>query len=285
MPADILVDRPDCPMVLRDICFRMLQKDPDDRYQSAREVAEALRAWRKQWLAKEGAPPSSQELAAGAAAPASATVASAPPPSAPLPAECPAAEPAPAEAPAPTPTEAPAQAETALSHLDDTSRGRGEDAAQPPEAANQRPAGPSERKVPIATRGTRGSAARRTPATGSGSGPLPPSPKDSGTRRGPDSGWAVVEEPLVEVEPAGAGGSHIDLDASIAADRRSASASRRSSIKGHRTPKKKLPRSFVWLGLGVAVLMVAAAVALSVLHLPSGSPGGARDQPTTRFEL
>jgi serine/threonine-protein kinase len=45
MPADIREDRPDCPPALCDICFRMLQKKPEDRFASAREVAEALEKW------------------------------------------------------------------------------------------------------------------------------------------------------------------------------------------------------------------------------------------------
>ncbi len=45
MPADLRVDRPDCPAELVEICFKMLQKDANDRYQSARQVADMLEAW------------------------------------------------------------------------------------------------------------------------------------------------------------------------------------------------------------------------------------------------
>ncbi len=45
MPEDIRKDRPDCPRDLADICMRMMQKKPNHRYQSAREVAEAISAW------------------------------------------------------------------------------------------------------------------------------------------------------------------------------------------------------------------------------------------------
>lgn len=45
MPADIRDDRADCPQELCDIVFKMMQKKPEDRYPSAREVGDALRAW------------------------------------------------------------------------------------------------------------------------------------------------------------------------------------------------------------------------------------------------
>ncbi len=45
MPPAIQIDREDCPKELSDICFKMIQKDPEDRYQSAREVADDLEAW------------------------------------------------------------------------------------------------------------------------------------------------------------------------------------------------------------------------------------------------
>lgn len=45
MPSDILVHRPDCPRDLADICFRMMQKKPERRYQTARDVAAALHTW------------------------------------------------------------------------------------------------------------------------------------------------------------------------------------------------------------------------------------------------
>lgn len=45
MPEDVLKDRPDCPRDLADICIKMMQKKPQNRYQSAREVAAALSAW------------------------------------------------------------------------------------------------------------------------------------------------------------------------------------------------------------------------------------------------
>jgi serine/threonine protein kinase len=45
MPDDLRKDRPDCPRDLADICMKMMQKKPQNRYQSAREVAEALSGW------------------------------------------------------------------------------------------------------------------------------------------------------------------------------------------------------------------------------------------------
>jgi len=45
MPPDICDDRPDCPHRLADICVRMVQKDPDERYQNCLEVTEILERW------------------------------------------------------------------------------------------------------------------------------------------------------------------------------------------------------------------------------------------------
>jgi hypothetical protein len=44
-PPGILKDRPDAPAGLLEICTRMMAKRPDDRYQSARDVAAALAEW------------------------------------------------------------------------------------------------------------------------------------------------------------------------------------------------------------------------------------------------
>lgn len=45
MPADIRVDRPDCPGELDGICLKMMQKDPKFRYQDCDQVAHALETW------------------------------------------------------------------------------------------------------------------------------------------------------------------------------------------------------------------------------------------------
>lgn len=45
MPKDIRLERPDCPVELVEICVKMIQKDPNRRYQNCREVAEALESW------------------------------------------------------------------------------------------------------------------------------------------------------------------------------------------------------------------------------------------------
>jgi len=50
MPESILKERPDAPPTLLHICERMMSKDPDDRYQTAGEVAERL----TEWLADRG---------------------------------------------------------------------------------------------------------------------------------------------------------------------------------------------------------------------------------------
>ncbi|MFM9116379.1 MAG: serine/threonine protein kinase [Planctomycetota bacterium] len=44
-PGDILKERPDCPRELADICGKMMQKKPEKRFQTAREVANILRLW------------------------------------------------------------------------------------------------------------------------------------------------------------------------------------------------------------------------------------------------
>ena len=44
-PASVYEDRADAPQPLVDICTKMMQKSPDARYQTAREVAVALAGW------------------------------------------------------------------------------------------------------------------------------------------------------------------------------------------------------------------------------------------------
>jgi serine/threonine-protein kinase len=45
MPAAISADRPDCPNPLAAICFKMLQKEVDNRYQNCHEISVALETW------------------------------------------------------------------------------------------------------------------------------------------------------------------------------------------------------------------------------------------------
>jgi serine/threonine protein kinase len=45
MPPAIRDERPDCPRELVDICWKMLQKEADARYQTCREVADVLASW------------------------------------------------------------------------------------------------------------------------------------------------------------------------------------------------------------------------------------------------
>ena len=47
MPDDIRKERPECPRDLADICFKMMQKRPEKRFGSMREVADALESWLK----------------------------------------------------------------------------------------------------------------------------------------------------------------------------------------------------------------------------------------------
>ncbi len=50
MPADIRIDRPDCPGELEGICVKMMQKDPRYRYASCQQVADVLQAWLTKYL-------------------------------------------------------------------------------------------------------------------------------------------------------------------------------------------------------------------------------------------
>lgn len=45
MPVSLRTVRPDVPTELADICWKMIQKDPDDRHATAAEVADDLIAW------------------------------------------------------------------------------------------------------------------------------------------------------------------------------------------------------------------------------------------------
>ena len=45
MPEDVRTYRSDCPRDMVDICTKMLQKNPDLRYQKMREVSETLEKW------------------------------------------------------------------------------------------------------------------------------------------------------------------------------------------------------------------------------------------------
>jgi serine/threonine-protein kinase len=53
-PADIHLDRPDCPPALVDICMKMMQKRKEDRFQSCREVAEVLTRFAQSALVESG---------------------------------------------------------------------------------------------------------------------------------------------------------------------------------------------------------------------------------------
>lgn len=45
MPADIRLDRSDCPAELVEICVKMMSKKPEDRFVCCRDVAQALNTW------------------------------------------------------------------------------------------------------------------------------------------------------------------------------------------------------------------------------------------------
>lgn len=58
-PEPVTKHRPNVPDSLAQICMKLLEKKPDDRYQSADELAAVLKAWRRDWLAQNGAESSS----------------------------------------------------------------------------------------------------------------------------------------------------------------------------------------------------------------------------------
>jgi serine/threonine protein kinase len=72
MPKDIRAERPDCPQELCDICFKMMQKKPEQRFQTAQEVATALTVWLAQYTGSA----SGVAVAAGSAVVASTVAAS-----------------------------------------------------------------------------------------------------------------------------------------------------------------------------------------------------------------
>ena len=47
-PASILIDRPDCPRELVEICARMMLEKPSQRFPSCRDVSDALEQWLEQ---------------------------------------------------------------------------------------------------------------------------------------------------------------------------------------------------------------------------------------------
>jgi serine/threonine protein kinase len=65
MPTSIKADRPDAPDTLINICLKMMQKKPQNRYQSAREVADALYAFLAERSAAAKAGMSGVKVAAG----------------------------------------------------------------------------------------------------------------------------------------------------------------------------------------------------------------------------
>lgn len=63
---DVRQLRPDTPAVLAEICARMMAKDPQDRFQSAREVAEQLALWLESRVTDEAGAWASAQTAAPA---------------------------------------------------------------------------------------------------------------------------------------------------------------------------------------------------------------------------
>lgn len=54
LPTDIRTERPDCPRRLVEICFKMMAKKPEERYQTAAAVVQALQTWTNQEAGSEG---------------------------------------------------------------------------------------------------------------------------------------------------------------------------------------------------------------------------------------
>lgn len=65
MPTSIKADRPDAPDALINICLKMMQKKPQNRFQSAREVADAMYGFIAERSANIGAADSGLKVGAG----------------------------------------------------------------------------------------------------------------------------------------------------------------------------------------------------------------------------
>ncbi|HTN77853.1 MAG TPA: serine/threonine-protein kinase [Pirellulaceae bacterium] len=65
MPTSIKAERPDAPDAIINICLKMMQKKPQNRYQSAREVADALYVFLAEYGSKTGAGDSGLKVGAG----------------------------------------------------------------------------------------------------------------------------------------------------------------------------------------------------------------------------
>ncbi len=285
LPAAITVDRPDCPQELCDICFRMLQKDPNDRYQTAQEVLDALRGWLRQ--RREQAAVGSSEKRSAAATPAEPAAGRA------IPAESAGTgQPRPASggkqaavASPPPGRETPgASAVEPISDCEPGSVKRAEHVPQqkttlhgvsgdavlaPKKSASSGVASPSTANVPTGTR----------PAPG----PPAESDRSSALRRTEAKAGAASQSPA-EGPRTAEDESRVDLDAYIVASVKASGSHRRSNTHGpRRRSAKKLPKPVFWVGLGLVVLTLAGIVLFSVWHPLQSDPQ--RDRQTTRFEL
>lgn len=65
MPTSIKADRPDAPDAIINICLKMMQKKPQNRFQSAREIADALYGFMAERSAKTGPGDSGVKVGAG----------------------------------------------------------------------------------------------------------------------------------------------------------------------------------------------------------------------------
>lgn len=289
MPADIRVDRPDCPLALSDICFRMLQKDPDDRYQSAQEVVDALRSWLRQRRDRSSALSQGKQVSAGVREK-PAAVDTAPKPAVGVPSSpemsCQpgAVEPSVGQAdtagPSPADTTAEHKAGAAAQVLENVASG-----------TKRRMEGSGVAKVGGRKAGA-SDVTSRSPARTPVPTPAPVAPaaerRETDRDVAPETPAAASAIPAAAAErvPPTAGESSVDLDVYIAADRKASGSHRRSSLRGsRRSSAKKIPKSLFWVGLGLALLTVAGVILVAVWYLPRQHSGSPRDRQTTRFEL
>ncbi|MCY2991393.1 MAG: protein kinase [Planctomycetota bacterium] len=285
MPAAITVDRPDCPQELCDICFRMIQKDPNDRYQTAQEVLDALRGWLRQ--RREQAAAGSSEKRSAAVTPAEPAAARAPPAeSAGTGQPRPASGGKQAAVVSPTPgRETPGS--SAVDTISDREPGSAKEVQHVPQEKTtptgaSEVAGPQRRKSESSDVGSRSIANDPT-----GTRPAPESPAKSDHSSAPRGievkAEAACQSPA-EGPKTGEDESSVDLDAYVAANVKASGVHRRSNVHGsRRRPAKKLPKPVFWVGLGLVVLTLAGIVLFSVWHPPHSGPQ--RERQTNRFEL
>jgi serine/threonine-protein kinase len=264
MPKDIRVERPDCPADLCAICFKMLQKKPAERYQTAQEVATALR----DWLQRHGHQPQEvrQRALAGVAVGA-ATVCTKPASSGAGDSTAPTKKRLPADSSRGShPSNSGAEADTLSNQAAGTDKGLPQQPGSARSTAQNGTAatGGKLSRGPASSAEAWGSKAppRKKPAS-SASGALP---RTGAPAPGPQAA-APASPPARAPRSAALDSDTVDLDVRNSRVRessrshRGAAVSRRVGVKRGR----KLAIPMVWIGAGFALLLVAIVLLLVLL--------------------